>query len=41
MARKQSPDFLPPTTMEMLIEARTPMLVRYSQWIGETLRSTL
>jgi len=28
-------------TIETLIEAATPMLERYSMWIGDTLRSTL
>jgi hypothetical protein len=28
------------TTIETLIEAATPILRRYSTWIGETLRST-
>ena len=27
-------------TMDTLIDAPTPMFVRYSMWIGETLRST-
>jgi hypothetical protein len=29
----------PSMTMDTLIDAATPMLVRYSMWIGDTLRS--
>ncbi len=35
------PQSLPPMTMDTLMDACTPMLVRYSTWIGETLRRTL
>ena len=35
------PHSRPATTMDTLIDAPTPMLVRYSTWMGETLRSTL
>ena len=34
------PHSWPLTTIEMLIDAATPMFCRYSMWIGETLRST-
>ena len=35
------PQRRPLITIDTLIDAWTPMLRRYSTWIGETLRSTL